>query len=101
MEQVTDKMRVGALGGGMAQQAAMAKMLRQRQLDAIIDQASAAAAPMQPPPAQQPMQGAGGGMAQSTFSGYGAPRPPQSLQQQMQLRELLRRQGQMLPPSPQ
>lgn len=93
MEQVTDKMRVDALGGGMAQQAAMAKMLRQRQLDAIIEQASAGQAPMQQASAPQ-MQGPA--MSQAEFSGYGAGGSAQQTpQQQLQLQELLRRRQQM------
>ena len=95
MDKVTDKQRVDALGQGLAAQAAMAKMLRNQQINQQLEQAlmtgPGAAAPMQQAPAQ-------GGMSQAEFSGYGQPRPqPQANQQQ--LIELLRRRQMAAPPA--
>lgn len=84
--QVTDQDRVKILGPGLAGQAAQAKALRARQLEAAIDQASGG------PPAGQPGQQPPTGMSQAQFSGYNKT-PEQRLREQEALAAKLRQVG--------
>lgn len=93
-DQITDAMRQTALGEGLAAQAALAKRMRQHQLNAMIEQASGVGMQQNMPTPQMAQPG----MSQADFSGYGgAPQPPEvQAARQAQLAELLRRRGQGL-----
>lgn len=81
-----DATRVNLLGG-MARQAAVAKGLRARQIDAAVNGAEGVASQVPPPSMPQ----AGAPMQQADFSGYGrAVRPDVALRRQQQLAAMLR-----------
>lgn len=86
MPNPSDQDRVHLLGPGMAGQAAQAKALRAKKLEAAIDQA-VGGGPSSPTP-QQPA----GAMSQSQFSGYNKS-PEQRLREQEALAAKLRQVG--------